>query len=118
MVTILRGKDSPYQLVQEGKNKKIINHFKLHLKNQTFEDALLQLKVSDQWKSDQIEIISQKKDIKILAGKDITVHFFLKFQEELIKGTGVKSIEINFIDLETNDIKSTRIIKLIGPMST
>ncbi len=118
MVTILRGKDSPYQLVQEGKNKKIINHFKLHLKNQTFEDALLQLKVSDQWKSDQIEIISQKKDIKILAGKDITVHFFLKFQEELIKGTGVKSIEINFIDLETNDIKSTRFVKLIGPMST
>jgi len=64
MVTILRGKDLPYQLVQEGKNKKIINHFKLHLKNQTFEDALLQLKVSDQWESDQIEIISQKKDIK------------------------------------------------------
>jgi len=118
MVTILRGKDSPYQLVQEGENKKIINHFKLHLKNQTFEDALLQLKVADNWKNDQIEIISQKKDIKILAGKDITVHFFLKFPQEVIKGTGAKSIEIDFIDLQTNDVKSKRSVKLIGPLSS
>jgi cytochrome c oxidase accessory protein FixG len=31
MVTILRGKDLPYQVVQVGEDKKIINHFKLHL---------------------------------------------------------------------------------------
>ncbi|NIP37617.1 MAG: cytochrome c oxidase accessory protein CcoG [Candidatus Dadabacteria bacterium] len=117
MVTILRGKDLPYQVVQEGEDKKIINHFKLHIKNQTFEDTLLGLKVSDDWKNENIEIISQKSDINIVAGKDITVHFFLKFPQEIIDGTGVKSIEIDFVDLQTNGIRSNRKVKLIGPMS-
>ncbi|NIP29785.1 MAG: hypothetical protein GTN99_02575, partial [Candidatus Dadabacteria bacterium] len=116
LVTILRGKDLPYQVVQEGSDKKIINHFKLHLKNQTFEDALIKLEVSDKWKNDKIEIITQKKDINILAGKDITVHFFLKFPKEVINGVGAKSIEIDFIDLQTNDVKSRRSLKLIGPL--
>lgn len=118
MVTILRGKDVPYQIVTEGNDKKVINHFKLHLKNQTFEDSLINLKVSDKWKNDEIEIISQSKDILIVAGKDITVHFFLKFPQKVINGKGAKSIEIDFVDLQTNNIKSSKFIKLIGPMSS
>lgn len=117
LVTMLRGKDVPYQVVQEGSDKKIINHFKLHLKNQTFEDSIIQLKISEKWNDGQIEIISQNKDIQIFAGKDITVHFFLKFPYEVINETGTKSIEIDFIDLQTKEIKSKKDIKLIGPLS-
>ncbi len=117
LVTVLRGKDIPYQVIEEGNDKKVINHFKLHMKNQTFEDTPIRLELSDDWKNASIEIISQHKDINILAGKDITMHFFLKFPQELIKENGSKSIEIDVIDLQTKEIKSKKDIKLIGPLS-
>jgi cytochrome c oxidase accessory protein FixG len=117
MVTVLRGKDTPYQLIKESDTSRIINHFKIHLKNQTFEDADLTMTLPDEWKEKQVQIISQTDNIKILAGKDITIHFFLKFPADLTSDMGNDTVDLILVDNTTNDIKSREELKLIGPRS-
>lgn len=117
VATILRGKDTPYQVVHESGESKIINHFKLHMKNQSFEDTVIALRLPGDINTKQIEIISQQKEIEVLAGKDVTVHFFLKFPRSILKQQGGSVVEVDFVDSKSNSVKASNILKLIGPLS-
>jgi len=126
MITVLRGKDSPYQVVQEEHGNEayenedtsmIVNHFKMHLKNQTFEDASLTMKLPEVWRKKNVQIISQTDNINLDAGTDTTVHFFLKFPEKLTEGIGSNTVNLLIIDNLSHDVKSTKELKLIGPRS-
>ncbi len=117
VATILRGKDTPYQVVQESGETKIINHFKLHMKNQSFEDATITLQLPENINTEKIEIISQQKEIEVPAGKDVTVHFFLKFPQSIMKQQGGSVVEVDFVDSKSNSVKARNILKLIGPLS-
>lgn len=118
MVTILRGKDSPYQVVKsEAGTDQVINHFKMHLKNQTFDDVSLKLVVPGIWKHERIELITQTDTVNLAPGEDLTLHFFVKFPKEVTGNIGTKSISLDFLDLNDNRIKMVKDVKLVGPKS-
>jgi cytochrome c oxidase accessory protein FixG len=122
VVTVLRGTDTPYQIVKGEENngeeeEQIINHFKVHLKNQTFDDVRLKIAIPEAWKEKHIEIISQTDTINLDAGKDLTVHFFVKFPGTITAITGERSVKIIFLDLKTNQIKLEKDLNLVGPKS-
>ena len=115
---MLRGKDSPYQIVNNGESgEEIINHFKLHLKNQTFEDLNLQMAIPNTWKEKKVVLVSQSETINLEGGMNSTLHIFIKFPRSLIGIEGSKNIELDFIDTTDNKIKTQENVKLVGPKS-
>ena len=130
IVTILRGEDTPYQVIKNEENTKeheeddvedeksqVINHFKVHLKNQTFDVVNLKIAVPDAWKEKHVQVISQADTFNLEAGKDLTVHFFVKFPSVITSNTGTQSIKLIFQDLGTNQTKFEKELKLVGPKS-
>lgn len=118
LVTILRGKDSPYQVLKnEAGGDEIINHFKMHLKNQTFDNVRLKMVVPEIWKAERIEVINQTDTINLVPGEDLTLHFFVKFPKEVTGSIGTKSISLDFLDLRDDQIKMVKDVRLVGPKS-
>jgi cytochrome c oxidase accessory protein FixG len=118
MVTVLRGTDSPYQVIKNGGgSEEIINHFKMHLKNQTFKNVRLKMVFPEIWKEESIELITQTDTIDLVAGEDLTVHFFVKFPKRVTGNTGTKSINLDFLDSENDKIKMVKDLELVGPKS-
>ena len=105
------------QKYEENKNLHVINHFKVHLKNQTFDNVSLKIVIPDTWKEKHVDVISQTDTISLEAGKDLTVHFFVKFPGEITASTGEQSIKLIFLDLRKNQIKLEKDLNLVGPKS-
>jgi len=115
VITVLRGKDSPYQVVENG--EEIINHFKLHLKNQTFEDLNLRMAVPEIWKEKKVILVSQHETVNLEGGMNSTLHIFIKFPRSVIGHEGSRNIKLDFIDTDDNKIKIQENVKLVGPKS-
>ncbi len=118
MITILRGKDTPYQVVKnEAGADEVINHFKMHLKNQTFDNLRLKMVIPENWKDEGIEVITQTDTIDLIPGEDLTLHFFVKFPKEVTGNIGTKSISLDFLDLKDDQIMMVKDVRLVGPKS-
>ena len=118
LITILRAKDKPYSLVQNDVEKvEIINHFKVHLKNQTFQNADIMIALPENVGEEGISLITQKKILKMNSGMDRTAHFFIKFPPETLNDSGNKILNINFIDALNNKIIKEKEVNLVGPIS-
>ncbi len=130
MITILRGTDSPYQVVtehredtddededigEEHEDKEIINHFKSHFKNQSFDEVTLSIELPAKWEEKDIEVITQSKTVNIKPGKNLNIHFFVRFPQNVVP-SGSEKIELNFRDLKNQRV-FTKEVKLVGPRS-
>ncbi|KAB2822690.1 MAG: hypothetical protein F9K51_08345, partial [Candidatus Dadabacteria bacterium] len=122
VVTILRGKDAPFQVIEEEdadehEEEEVINHFKMHMKNQSFDSVSLKMSLPEEWEERDVEIITQDKIINLDAGKDVTIHFFVKFPRDVTGKSGTQSIKLNFIDTRSKKIKTEEDLNLVGPKS-
>lgn len=118
VVTILRGKDTPFQVIKnDDGSEEIINHFKMHMKNQTIDDVSLKMVLPEDLKRKNIEIISQSESFDLGAGKDLTVHFFVKFPKDVTGSRGSEPVKLDFIDTKNNKIESEEDLELVGPKS-
>jgi cytochrome c oxidase accessory protein FixG len=118
VVTVLRGKDSPYQVIKNGENgEEVVNHFKLHLKNQTFDNINLRMEMPSIWQKENVEIVSQTQTIKLDGGMNSTLHIFIKFPASITNAEGSKNIELDFIDTKNNEVRTREDVKLVGPKS-
>ena len=120
-VTVLRGKDTPFQVIkseEEGVTREeIINHFKMHIKNQTFESISLKMVLPEEWKEKHVAIISQSETINLEPGTDTTVHFFVKFPQNITGSEGRRSIRLELIDSKNSEQITWEDVKLVGPRS-
>jgi len=124
MITILRAKDTPYQVVKEhaedghnvmgNEREEIINHFKVHLKNQSFDDTTLKMELPGTWGQKGVEFITQSDAFGLNAGSNMTVHFFVKFPPDIVSEKGSKKIQIVFEDTNSGK-KYSEELKLVGP---
>lgn len=115
--TVLRAKDSPFTVVKDSKdNEFIINHFKLHVNNQSFENKTLMLGLGGSSLPENMELITQNNTVNILPGQDTTMHFFIKFPADFISNGGVRTIDIVLTDI-VNNKKLKKELKLVGPKS-
>ena len=115
--TVLRAKDSPYTVVKDsGEKEFIINHFKLHINNQSFLNKTLTLGLDETSQLQNVELISQNTNVSVLPGKDATAHFFVKFPAQYISKKGTGTINIVLTD-NTDNKRVEKELRLVGPKS-
>jgi cytochrome c oxidase accessory protein FixG len=118
-VALLRAKDSPYQLIKNNDGSEaIMNHFKLHIKNQSFDNKKYQVAIPEEFKTMNIELKVPENPIAVSAGTDKTVHIFMVFKKEILTGKGEIKLKLNIKDElsdkdDTND--QSKEFSLVGP---
>lgn len=117
VITVLRGTDNPYQVVQNNGQEQVINHFKLHIKNQTFDDLNVQMILPTIWKDKNVELVSQTETIQLEGGKNSTLHIFIKFPPSITGTVGSENIKLDFVDTKNKEIRIEENVKLVGPKS-
>ncbi len=118
LITILRAKDQPYSsIINEEGTKEIINHFKIHLKNQTATDSNIIIDLPENIKKEGVSLITQNKNLFISSGRDLTIHFFIKFPEKYLGDRGQRIINIDFIKTDEHLLLNQKEVNLVGPKS-
>lgn len=108
-IAILRGKESPYQILKNENNEEIlINHYRLHIKNQTREDRGVEILVTDPTQKDQVEIVNPMGQTKLNPWEDKTLHFFVKVKKDFMQGQSSKKVNIRI-----NQEEQT--LEILGP---
>jgi hypothetical protein len=100
MVTLLRAKDTPYQLVEMDGIPKVINHFKVHIHNQTFSDHRYSLVHPLDWDQKSVKLTLAQNIVTVARGDEKILHFFVIVPTELFdnKGEWVSSLKVHQLD--------------------
>lgn len=116
-VAILRAQDTPYQILETKTGKKVLNHFKLHSKNQNTKKLQQQITLPTDL---ELEIRIQNNPFQIKAGESLTTHFFILFDPKILDHTGTKkiSIKIKTVADQHDDSELLQEISLLGPNQT
>lgn len=136
-VKVLRAVEAPYQLVQTAEGQiQILNHFKLHITNQTKSairvrslsfDNLPNEEFSEPQKDNNasvatrvestIEIVAPNLRVEIKRDSDVWVHMFVKFDASLLPAKqGKKAARWTLEFSQEEKIKKTQgVLNLIGP---
>lgn len=115
MVTMLRASEVPYQLLpQSDGTQKVINHFKVHIHNQTFVNQSYQIEEPTEWKSQDIQLTLPTKTWVVPAGDEKIIHFFVIFPSSVLNEKGQKPSEISVIDDSTKEVIKKN-FTLVGP---
>ncbi|OYZ16066.1 MAG: cytochrome c oxidase accessory protein CcoG [Bdellovibrio sp. 28-41-41] len=113
-VAILRAQDTPYQTVETATGKKILNHFKLHSKNQNTKDLKQEIFFPPEL---NLEVRMQSNPYEIKGGESLTTHFFILFDPAILDSTGAKKInlKIKTVSHPDEETELSQEISLIGP---
>jgi hypothetical protein len=83
MVTLLRAKDTPYQVVKglhpitQSETDMVINHFKLHIHNQTDKIQNYEIKPSVDFIQAGAKMTLQNPLVEVGASQEKIIHFFV-----------------------------------------
>lgn len=97
-LALVRAIETPYQLVQDGSEELVINHFKLKIKSQSSQERILTAEVLG---INGVQLVSPYIGQKIRAGQSLETHLFIKFPPELLNSQGQKVLEIEFFKSQT-----------------
>jgi cytochrome c oxidase accessory protein FixG len=116
-ITLLRAVETPYQEITLANGQhEIINHFKLHIKNLSFNSAQITTQLPQEFLKAGYQMAMPQETVPIAAGTSDNAHFFVRFPKSETLKTGNKDIQILFtVDLngaKTTELKGAR---LIGP---
>ena len=112
-VSLLRAKDIPYQILNEGQ---VLNHLKLHILNQTKVGQEFEVKISEAFKDIGIIVTVPNQTIVTAAGAESTVHFFVMFPKQiLVRGALPVNFQIKEIHSGTIEQKA---LSLSGPIDS
>jgi len=115
-VTVLRGKDTPFQVIRNPDgSEQVVNHFRMSIKNQTFSDVSLKMSLPEGLKAKGVEIVTQSETIDLGPGENLAVHFFLKFPKDLTKKGGTGAVPLDLIDPGSGEVKAGEELLLVGP---
>lgn len=118
-VAFLRAKDSPYQMIKNNDGSEaIMNHFKLHIKNQSFENRKYRLTIPEEFKNFNVELKLPENPVSVVAGTDKTIHVFMVFKKEILSGKGEVKLRLNIIDDESTNKElndQSKEFSLVGP---
>lgn len=118
-VTVVRGHDSPYELVSTGELAgKVLNHFKLNIKNQKFEDLKVQLQLENQdgvSRDGDVRMILPFKTLSLKSGELQRHPLFIYFPQDKVRGTGVGKVLVR-IEIEDHPQDTIHVeVPLVGP---
>ncbi|MCB9025243.1 MAG: cytochrome c oxidase accessory protein CcoG [Bdellovibrionaceae bacterium] len=112
---VIRAIEEPYKIVTGADGKKeIINHFKVHIQNQSSSQVITEYKIKD--KDSHFLMIAPDNPATTNMGQKKWIHFFIKVDDQDFKSITDKSLQIEFkthgTGLELNKIET---ITLLGP---
>ena len=91
--TVLRAKDTPFQVLPDGR---ILNHFKVHVFNQSRAPQEYNIGPSDLSAAQGVQVTEAPGTTHRLApGRDLTAHVFVSFPPQLLDARGEAKIELS-----------------------
>lgn len=113
MVSVLKAKDSPYSSIKEDSVAYTLNHFKLHLHNQSHSEMTVSLSAEK-----DVSLVVPQNHILVSPNTSKELHFFVKFKERLSKENKGSFKRFLTIDTKSGE-NSHQILKeltLVGPL--
>lgn len=110
MVSVLKAKDSPYTIIKENNKDMVLNHFKLHLHNQSSDKVIVMI-------SSEVDLVLPQNNISLNPNTSQEIHFFTKFsleQSKELKGHFKEKLQIN-MKIKDENIKMIKELTLVGP---
>lgn len=114
MVTLLRAKDTPYQLVEMDGIPKVINHFKVHIHNQTFSNHQYSLVHPEDWDQKNVKLTLAQNIVTVARGDEKILHFFVIVPADLFDQKGEWVSELKVQQLESPHFIKKE-MRFVGP---
>lgn len=113
-ITVLRAKEEPYTVISNhGTEQEILNHFRLHIKNQSKQDEMFKVELADDSVSQAIQMTIAQNPLLVHSGDDITVHIFVRFKQSILNSGTTKA----YITLNDGKKPNKKELPLVGPMN-
>jgi cytochrome c oxidase accessory protein FixG len=112
--SLIRAVEAPYQLLSgEGANAaQVLNHYRLDLRNQTFENQNVQLELSDELRAQGFEIVTPTPAVSLDAGQSSRTHLFFKFPKSALReGKAQAKLKLRV----SSELTLEREVVLVGP---
>jgi cytochrome c oxidase accessory protein FixG len=113
-ISVLRAIESPYSFSKDEMDQnQVLNHFRLHLINQTDQNVSYRVSISEKDQELGMKLIMSQNPFLIDANKSETTHIFIQFNQNLLAADGQLKTKIFLTDLENKKIEKEVI--LLGP---
>lgn len=110
-VTLLRAKDTPYQLMPNGM---VLNHMKAHLFNQSQSNQEFKIELSETAKQQGVTLTQAPETNNLAAGKNLETHLFIAFPQEHLNSSGELHLQLVISEATTSSSKVKELI-VVGP---
>lgn len=112
-IALVRAKESPYTFTKnQSGDDVILNHFRLHLKNQTPSQAIYRL---DLKAAPWMQMTIAQNPISLSAQASQEVHVFLQFPKDKIKDLSSQTVELLLTRQENPAEHYTVLVPVVGP---
>jgi len=113
-IALLRAADTPYTISLDQQGKRIVlNHFRLHLTNQTNETSQYRIDLSPENVTEGFALILAQNPIELKAKSSDEVHLFVRVEAEKISDSGRAPFKVFLTDL--NGERYERELTMVGP---
>lgn len=117
---IVRAIDTPYQEVNNNLGEaEIINHFKIHFENQSFEDQKIHVDLAQDLANSGVKIVLSNHQELLPAGAGERADLFVQFPKTFLQNSkGELALQITGTNIETQEkIILRKEVVLVGPSS-
>jgi cytochrome c oxidase accessory protein FixG len=112
-IKALRAVEVPYQIIETESGPKVLNHFKLHITNQSTHDISIQ---SLEFDNSDIEVVSPDLKTMVTTNNNVWIHVFLKFNKEGVLNQGRGQVPWTLRYIHDGIVKVKKgVFSLIGP---
>lgn len=110
-IAVLRAQDMPFQTLPEDK---ILNHFKVHLLNQSDRDEEFEIALSDEALKEGVQLTQAKQRMILKPGGAEETHFFLTLPKGAFNATGEKAMQVIVREHISGRQESVK-VRAVGP---
>lgn len=115
VVTVLRATDTPYQVLNQNGQSVVLNHFRLHLHNQSRVNQKFDVKLPKSL-SEKLKVTLPPEKIEVPALTDRQVHFFVIAPVEILNAQGEFGFSVEISSSESLE-PIQKSMTLIGPLN-
>jgi cytochrome c oxidase accessory protein FixG len=114
--TFIRATDYPYQVIPDATGKlKVLNHFKVDLRNQSFEEQEISFELTPAYVQKGIALVISNHKAVLKAGEPERADLFVQFPKEVLK-MGKAKIQLQIISRSDPTVSQIKEVSLVGPL--
>ncbi|MFS4457716.1 cytochrome c oxidase accessory protein CcoG [Bdellovibrio sp. HCB2-146] len=111
--TVLRGQGLPYSLIEDQGQKLVLNQFRLHIQNQSDDEAEYQMTLAEDLSQQGVQLLVAEPKIKLAKGESREWYFFVRVPESHFQKSNQIRTQIQVQD--SKNFKTSRELILLGP---